>query len=336
MIKSFLIHLSTNMWEDCAPESRKHLDPEIYRAEFPDHYRQMPFYIRERLWSDTIKADDGVWHRVTARLAECGGNMLLIDLGDAVRYHSHPEIAVGGAWSVRKLREELARCRDLGLEVIPKLNFSSCHDAWLHDYSRMLSTETYYRVCRDLIGEAAEIFDGPRFLHIGMDEEEFIQQNNDGRLYQVVRAGTLWWHDLAYLCDEVRSTGARPWMWADKLIDCEDAEFQANVPRDVVLSMFFYRYNEFRIPQNPETIADKLAAVRVPVFTRIDKLGYDQLPCGSNWAVDRNYEGIVDYCTREISAEHLLGFVNAPWFPTDRASEEILLDSCEHIRAAHR
>ena len=133
MIKSFLIHLSMNMWEDCAPESHKHFDPESFRAEYPEHYMRMPFYIRERLWSDTIKTDDGVWRRVTSKLAECGGNMLVIDLGDAVRYHSHPEIAVGGAWSVRKLKNELARCRDLGLEVIPKLNFSACHDAWLHE-----------------------------------------------------------------------------------------------------------------------------------------------------------------------------------------------------------
>ena len=125
-------------------------------------------------------------------------------------------------------------------------------------------------------------------------------------------------------------------MWGDKLCDCEDSEFKANVAGDVILGMWYYRFNEFVLPQNPVTDAEKLAVSRIGTFGRMDKLGYDIVPCGSNWAVDRNYEGLVDYCDREISREHLLGYMNAPWYPTDPASEEILLDSCEHLKAAHR
>ena len=61
--------------------------------------------------------------------------------------------------------------RALGIEPLPKLNFSTCHDAWLGPYSRMVSTPAYYDVCRDLIDEVAELFGGPRFFHLGMDEE---------------------------------------------------------------------------------------------------------------------------------------------------------------------
>ena len=32
-------------------------------------------------------------------------NMVVIDLGDGVKYESHPEIAVKGAWSTTELRE---------------------------------------------------------------------------------------------------------------------------------------------------------------------------------------------------------------------------------------
>ena len=81
-------------------------------------------------------------------MARAGMNMLVIDLGDGIRYESHPEIAVQGAWPPARLREELARLRALGLEPIPKLNFSTAHDAWLHDYSRMVSTPAYYKVSR--------------------------------------------------------------------------------------------------------------------------------------------------------------------------------------------
>ena len=97
--------------------------------------------------------------------------MVVIDLGDGVRYESHPEIAVENASPVEQLREELARLRERGLEPIPKLNFSASHDIWLGPYSRQVSTEPYYAVCRDLIAEAIEIFDHPRLFHLGMDEE---------------------------------------------------------------------------------------------------------------------------------------------------------------------
>lgn len=32
-----------------------------------------------------------------------------------------------------------------------KLNFSAAHDQWLHDYSRMVSTPVYYKVCAEVI-----------------------------------------------------------------------------------------------------------------------------------------------------------------------------------------
>ena len=326
MIKAMLLHLSMNMWEDWAPESYMNRSAEPYRETYR-HFDRMPFYYRERLWSDTIKTDDGVWKRVTADFAGRGGNMVIVDLGDAVKFSSHPEIAVNGAWSIAKLRDELARCRDLGLEVIPKFNFSACHDAWLHEYSRMLSTSTYYRVCRDLIAEAAELFDAPRFIHVGMDEELYAYQAGEGYRYRVERSGALWWDDLAFFCDEVRRAGARPWMWADKLWDCGDAEFAANVPRDVVQSNWYYQ-EPFDFDENtPECF--ECEKRQVTAYLRLDKLGYDQIPAGSNWSADGNYANMVEFCSRRLSPQHLLGFTMAPWYPVDRASEQILLEAAK-------
>lgn len=62
------------------------------------------------------------------------------------------------------MRKEVERLRAMGFEVIPKLNFSTSHDVWLGDYSRMISTPTYYRVCRDLIEEVAEVFKPKYFI----------------------------------------------------------------------------------------------------------------------------------------------------------------------------
>ncbi len=59
---------------------------------------------------------------------------------------------------MEKLRAELNRLRGMGLEPIPKLNFSTTHNGWLKYYRRMLSTPTYYKVCEDVLRDAYKIF----------------------------------------------------------------------------------------------------------------------------------------------------------------------------------
>jgi hypothetical protein len=52
----------------------------------------------------------------------------------------------------------------------------------------------YYRVCEDVIAEIGEIFDTPRFFHLGYDEENWkCQRLSD---FAVVRQGDQWWHDF--------------------------------------------------------------------------------------------------------------------------------------------
>ncbi|MBP5620508.1 MAG: hypothetical protein J6X44_00690, partial [Thermoguttaceae bacterium] len=141
LIWSVLLHLGRNMWGDT---------PRAYTPPV-----------------DKFTCDEKLWIELTEKSAASGLNMIVIDLGEAVKYQTHPELAVEGAWSVDQLRADLERMRKIGLEPIPKLNFSSCHDFWLGDYARMLSTPTYYKVCADLIKEVTELFDHPRFFHLG-------------------------------------------------------------------------------------------------------------------------------------------------------------------------
>lgn len=95
--------------------------------------------------------------------------------------------------------------RSLGLTPIPKLNFSTGHDAWLKEYSRMVSTPVYYQVCEDLIKEVAEAFDYPEYFHLGLDEED---AKNQRRLsYCCIRQGDLWWHDAYFFFDICEKRG---------------------------------------------------------------------------------------------------------------------------------
>ena len=124
MIKADLIHLSTNMWSD--------------NQKWPTNTAPCAETIN---FAPDFCFDEDFWHALAARMANAGFNMVVFDVGDAVKYKSHPEIAVKGAWTPAKLKHELAACRKQGLEPIPKLNFSAGHDAWMGAYSRMVSTK---------------------------------------------------------------------------------------------------------------------------------------------------------------------------------------------------
>ncbi len=287
----YLIHLSFNMWAD-----RDAPDWDI------EHVSSRPY----------LRFDDDLWHDLCDRMIQVGANMVVIDLGDGVQYQSHPEIAVKGAWTANRLRQELRTLRGLGIEPIPKLNFSTAHDTWLGPYSRCVSTDLYYQVCRDLISEVLDLFDGPRFFHLGMDEETAQHQRH--YQYAVVRQYDLWWHDLRLLVEAVERGGSRAWVWSDYVWDHPDA-FYENMPRSVVQSNWYYR----------STFGADVAHCNA--YLGLEAHGYDQIPTGSNWSCDENMAGTVEFCRQHIASERLLGFLQTVWKPTLAVCRE------QHIRA---
>ena len=152
-IRAMLLHPGRNMWGDWKlPEEPAEKDNRKYAA-------------------DHIRFDETIWREVTAKMSEKGLNMVVMDLGEFMQFPSHPELAVEGSWSPDRMKAELDRLRKMGLEPIPKLNFSATHDQWLKIYHRMVSTPIYRQVMRDVIRDTAEIFGTPRFFHLGWDEE---------------------------------------------------------------------------------------------------------------------------------------------------------------------
>jgi hypothetical protein len=298
MIWGALLHLSYNMWSDRdAPEWQL------------EHVNARP-YLRfaETLWNDLL-----------LQMAQAGMNMVVIDLGDGVRYESHPEIAVEGAWTPGKLREELAKVRRLGLEPIPKLNFSTCHDAWLEPYSRCVSTDTYYAVCSDLIAEVIDLFGRPRFFHLGMDEETAEHQRHYA--YVVIRQHDLWWHDLAFYTDQVEKGGVRPWVWSDYVWHHPE-DFYATMPLSVLQSNWYYA-TDF----GPETIHAR-------TYLDFETHGYDQIPTYSNWSDPRNVMLTVQFCREHIAAQRLKGFLQTAWKPTLEVCRERHEQAIELVRQA--
>ena len=277
--------------------------------------------------ADHLRFDETVWRSITGRMAEVGMNMVVIDLGEAIKYPSHPELWVDGSWEIDRFRKELARLRAMGIEPIPKMNFSAAHDTWLNEYERMLSTETYFKVCADLIRDVAEIFDHPRFLHLGYDEETTAHQSK--YKYCAVRQGELWWHDFLWFVKETEKNGMRPWIWSDYVWHHPDL-FYSRMPKSVLQSNWYY---------GAEFDTAKLggfAAKRVKTYDDLDKAGFDQVPTGSNWSNDDNFPGTVDYCRRVCSPERLKGFLMAPWYFTLPEWESKNLAAVDQVGAAMR
>lgn len=303
MIKANLVHLGTNMWGDWD------------HPDWPFGWGAQP----------SLRFDEIVWRKVIDKMSKCGMNALLLDLADGVRYKSHPEIAVENAWTVDKLKDELQRCRDLGLEVLPKLNFSATHDIWLKEYSRMVSTKKYYQVCGELIQEAIEIFDGPRFFHLGMDEEG--DKNQLKMLYMVVRHGELWWHDLNLLVDFVEKNNSQAWVWSDKGWHCEPEEFFANMPKSAVQSNWYY--------WDVENPGGEARQKYVDFYLELDQHGYKQIPAGigiqeagQTYNI-HSYPELVKFCTEQISQENLLGFLQTSWIFLVPENAEKIMKSIE-------
>jgi len=276
-----LLHLSYNFWVEYS-------SPSPFRGYRP--YLQMS----ESLWNDA-----------TQKMADEGLNLVIIDLGDGVRYESHPEIAVNNAWTVTRLRKELDRLRKMGLEPIPKLNFSAGHDIWLGKYSRMVSTDTYYEVCSDLIEEVAGLFEKPRFFHLGMDEENAEDQKYLD--YIVVRQHDLWWHDFYFFVQQVEKSGSRSWIWSDYMWHHPE-DFFKKMPKSVLQSNWYYG----------ESFDDKLTPVKA--YLDLESYGYDQIPTGGfykkNGEGEKNILDTVKFCDSKIGQARLLGFLQTFWAPT--------------------
>ena len=298
-----LLHMGTNMWSDVPVKSWGPIEPEdLHLVSQADH----------------LRFDETVWQILTERMRKVGMNMVVIDLGEAIQYQSHPELAVQGSWPVERFRKELARLRAMGLEPIPKLNFSATHCTWLKEYRRQISTPAYYRVCADLVHEVCAIFDRPRFFHLGYDEETAGHQSQYG--YVVVRQGELWWHDFLFFVKAVERQGIRPWIWSDYYWNHPE-EFLKRMPKSVLQSNWYYG-----------PTFDPAKQVYVRTYLDLDWAGFEQVPTGSNWSNDTNFKGTVAFCRKNLSSQRLKGFLMAPWFFTLKKWREKNLQAIEQVK----
>jgi hypothetical protein len=270
-----------------------------------------------------LRWDQHLWEDLTKQIVDAGGNQVIFSLGDGIRYDSHPEIAVDGAWTPGEMKAEIQRLKALGLTLVPKLNFSTGHDLWLGGYHRMVSTPVYYEVCSDLIAEVIDIFDNLPYFHLGYDEETWYHQT--WYEYVVLRQHDLWWRDFLWFVDQVESRGSRPWIWSDYIWDHTD-RFLDLTPKSVIRSNWYYREN-FDLGFERQTLAEKGVDLDEPPGDRRTQTGslyayldlesgqYDQVPAGSIDVCETNFPDTIPFVQQHIPASRVLGFMQTTWHP---------------------
>jgi len=280
--------------------------------------------------------DEDFWEYIIEEGEKAGINMFIVDVGDAVEFGSHPEIADEGAWTRRKVRKEIARCREHGITLIPKLNFSTTHGYWMGEYRYKTSTNEYYRFANDIIKEAYELFEHPDYIHLGLDEED--ARHCGGAELAVYRQKDLYWHDIRFLIDCVADTGAKPWIWSCPLFRHTE-EYQKHIDVEEVLIspwQYFSLYEETwtRIDSSQEFIdyygkspykelnltyveEDPYCVMYREKALPLMKDGYDYVPCVSVYNKCKyNTPDTLRYYKENAPDNQVLGFMTAPWCRT--------------------
>lgn len=242
-------------------------------------------------------------------------NTLVIALNDRVQWASHPELADRLALSKEDWRALLDAARARGLEVIPGLGAPS-HADWIVSHRpelregnnpKLLCTrhpETWPLIA-DLYEEALQLFDQPRFVHIGHDEHRWRFEKAPAEERCPRCSGTqpavLFAEDLRWHLDLFRQRGVTPMAWSDQLVAGHNGGLEGSHRALDLLS------EEAR----SELVVTSWARLGDPV----DTLGVER-----GMTVIRTHTAYLDHKRAGLSAEaeHIAGeglglFVPAPW-----------------------
>lgn len=262
--------------------------------EWHDRYSAFCGKDEDQIFRDFLYFDEKAWHEILAFLPSQGIDTLLIDIAEGVCLESHPELAVKGSWSKQKLAEEIGHLRAKGFCVLPKLDFSAAHDAWLGEYHQTVGSLLYERVVKEIIDEVCELFDNPPYFHLGMGDEYADAQKYYGHC--IIRNVNIFWREMYQMWDALSAHGVRPWISSEYYQRYPKA-FLAKLSPEVLLSV---EYSSRLYPEDPMGI--RSISSEQKLFKELCRSGYDFIPevtvhgirQTANdvfWYADRNFRG---------------------------------------------
>ena len=176
--------------------------------------------------------DQRVALEVMRKMADTGMDMLVLDVGDAVKFKAYPQLHRPYSVPLSTYRALVKQAQGMGLTVIPKLNFArgdDMHNAWMHPFDELVNIETY---CRHAVQMILELSEGLniRYFHIGMDEDD--------------RDAETFANTIKEIHDELARRKIRTIIWAD--VERRFARHQKFLaaypvlPRDIIMMPWGY------------------------------------------------------------------------------------------------
>ncbi len=194
------------------------------------------------------KVDDFV-NFIDKTLAPNGINTLILRVDFEYEYKSRPELRGDHPLSREQVKKLVNICKKHNIELIPQINLLG-HQSWANKVAKLLEVypqfdetpgvkmpikyewpnadglycKSYcplhpevHAVVFDLVDEIMEVFEAKSF-HAGMDEVFYIADDNCPRCKGMDPA-TLFAGEVTKISNHLNASGARLWIWGDRLID---------------------------------------------------------------------------------------------------------------------
>lgn len=273
------------------------------------------------------------WERTNARvekMAAAGMNTLLLELGEGMEFSCLPKARLRGQVKAAEINEHVRKWRRLGIETIPIMEFSAVRSEWMGEYSRMVATPPYRKKCLEVLREAYDTLEKPKFIHIGMADET--NKLNSGNLV-VFRQKEVLWHELRTFSDAITGMGARPWMWGDVVWADLDG-FASNLSKDFLVS-YRWMVNVTAGNKIPEP-----ESKWIETFDRLESAGFDQVPtCSTSGWYQRgrvrsmetilNPPYLAEYVRKRVAAERLKGLCCFSHYQPNEIGDKVQRQTCE-------
>ena len=136
--------------------------------------------------------------------------------------------------------------------------------------------------------------------------------------YFVARQGELWWHDFLYTVGCAEKRGVRAWVWSD--CGPHKPEYFTRCPKSVLQTAWYYDAYNAKLSMDPKVNPHYW---KLQNFIDLDKFGFDQVACGSNWVgfkrkamkvnADEVMGLVVKFVREHADSDRMLGYMMAPW-----------------------
>ena len=100
------------------------------------------------------------------------------------------------------------------------------------------------------------------------------------------------------------------------------------MPKSVLQSAWWYAEMADLV-----TCPDPRMFIKAGLFADLAKMGYDQIPCGSNYCTDKNIAEIVKTGDTVVKDGKLKGYLMTTWKSTTENNRKALFDAVDQLAA---